>query len=54
MASYSTRLEMERFSGTIFELWKFKMEDMLVDRDMWKLVSGVKFETCRFHISYTV
>jgi len=41
MASTS-KIEMEMFLGTNFELWKLKMEDVLVDRDLWARVSGSK------------
>jgi hypothetical protein len=34
MAS-SLRMEMKKFNGKIFELWKLKMEYLLVDRDQW-------------------
>jgi hypothetical protein len=34
MASNST-MEIEKFNGKRFELWKLKMEDLLVDRDQW-------------------
>ena len=34
MASTS-KMEIEKFNGKSFELWKFKMEDMLVDIDQW-------------------
>jgi hypothetical protein len=34
MASNS-KMEIEKFNGKIFELWKLKMEDILVDRDQW-------------------
>jgi hypothetical protein len=27
------KMEIEKFNGKIFELWKLKMEDLLVDRD---------------------
>ena len=33
------KLEVEKFNGTNFELWKLKMEDMLEDRDLWEVVS---------------
>jgi hypothetical protein len=29
------RMEIEKFNGKIFELWKLKMEYLLVDRDQW-------------------
>jgi hypothetical protein len=34
MAS-NLKMEIEKFNGKIFELWKLKMEDLLVDRDQW-------------------
>ena len=33
---------MEKFNGTNFELWKLKMEDLLVDRDLCVAISGTK------------
>jgi hypothetical protein len=38
----TSRLEMEKFNGTNFELWKLKMEDLLIDQDLWVVVSGTK------------
>ena len=38
MASTS-KIEIEKFNGQNFELWKLKMEDLLVDRDQWIVVS---------------
>ena len=32
MTSYS-RIEIEKFNGKNFELWKLKMEDLLVDKE---------------------
>jgi len=29
------KIEIEKFNGQSFELWKLKMEDMLVDKDKW-------------------
>jgi hypothetical protein len=34
MASNSI-IEIERFNGQNFELWKIEMEDLLVDREKW-------------------
>jgi hypothetical protein len=34
MAS-NLKIEIEKFNGKRFELWKIKMEDLLVDRDQW-------------------
>jgi hypothetical protein len=28
----SLKMEIEKFNGKIFELWKLKMEDLLVDK----------------------
>ena len=37
MAS-SSRVEIEKFNGQNFELWKLKMEDLLVDKEQWATV----------------
>ena len=29
------KMEIEKFNGKSFELWKLKMEDLLVDKDQW-------------------
>jgi hypothetical protein len=34
MAS-SSKMEIEKLNGKSFDLWKLKMEDLLVDRDQW-------------------
>jgi hypothetical protein len=34
MAS-SSRIEIEKFNGKNFELWKIKMEDLLIDKEQW-------------------
>eukprot|EP00253_Pinus_taeda_P015060 PITA_15060 len=31
----SGKIEIEKFNGHSFELWKLKMEDLLVDKDQW-------------------
>jgi hypothetical protein len=31
----NSKMEIEKFYGKSFELWKLKMEDLLVDRDQW-------------------
>jgi hypothetical protein len=31
-------MEIEKFNGQIFELWKLKMEYLLVGRDQWIMV----------------
>ena len=35
----SGKIEFEKFNGHIFELWKLKMEDLLVDKDQWIVVA---------------
>jgi hypothetical protein len=37
MAS-SSKMEIKKFNGKSFELWKLKMEDLLVERDQWIVV----------------
>jgi hypothetical protein len=34
MAS-SFRIEIEKFKGKNFEIWKLKMEDLLIDKEQW-------------------
>ena len=37
------KIEIKKFNGQSFELWKIKMEDLLVDKDQWIAVdSGTK------------
>eukprot|EP00253_Pinus_taeda_P028964 PITA_28964 len=31
----SGKIEIKKFNGQIFELWKLKMDDLLVDKDQW-------------------
>ena len=31
----SGKIEIEKFNSQSFELWKFKMEDLLMDKDQW-------------------
>jgi hypothetical protein len=31
----SSRIEIEKFNGKNFELWKLKMEELLVDKEQW-------------------
>jgi hypothetical protein len=38
MAS-SSKMEIEKFNGKSFELWKVNMEDLSVDRDRWIMVN---------------
>lgn len=42
MASTSGRVDIEKFNGNSYELWKLSMEDLLVDRDLWVALSGSK------------
>jgi hypothetical protein len=37
MAS-SSKIEIDKFNGKIFEIWKLKMEDILVDKEHWVIV----------------
>ena len=32
----------EKFNGENFSLWKFKMEMILVEKDLWEIVEGTK------------
>jgi hypothetical protein len=34
----NSKMEIEKFNGKFFELWKLKMEDLLVERDQWIMV----------------
>ena len=34
----SGKIEIKKFNGQSFELWKLKMEDLLVDKDRWIVV----------------
>ena len=43
MASILGRIDVENFYGTNFELWKLKMEDLLIDQDLWDAVDENKF-----------
>ena len=45
MAS-SSRIEIEKFNGHNFELWKLKMEDLLVDKEQWAVVDPGTKPTC--------
>ena len=31
----SSRINIEKFNGQKFELWKLKMEDILLDKEQW-------------------
>jgi hypothetical protein len=34
----NSKMEIEKFNGQSFELWKLKMEDLLVEKDQWIMV----------------
>jgi hypothetical protein len=34
----SSKMEIKKFNAKFFELWKLKMENLLVDRDQWIIV----------------
>ena len=34
----SSRVEIDKFNGNNFEMWKIKMEDLLVDKEQWVVV----------------
>ena len=43
-----TAARINKFSGTNFHVWKFKMQMVLEERDLWDVVSGeVKLEYCK-------
>ena len=42
-----TTARINKFAGTNFHTWKFKMQMVLEERDLWDVVSGeVKLEHC--------
>ena len=41
----SGKIEIEKFNGHIFKLWKLKMEDLLVDKDHWIAVESSTKQT---------
>jgi gag-polypeptide of LTR copia-type/Domain of unknown function (DUF4219)/Zinc knuckle len=44
----STPARINKFDGTNFHTWKFKMQMVLEERDVWEVVSGeVKLEQCQ-------
>ena len=44
----STPARINKFDGTNFHVWKFKMQMVLEERDVWEVVSGeVKLEHCQ-------
>ena len=42
MASMSGRIDVEKFFGTNFEMWKLKMEDLLIDQDLMDAIDEDK------------
>ena len=42
MASMSGRIDVKKFSGTNFEMWKLKMADLLIDWDLWDVIDENK------------
>jgi hypothetical protein len=42
----SSRIEIEKLNGKNFELWKLKMEDLLVDKEQWIAVDLGTRPTC--------
>jgi hypothetical protein len=49
MASSSGIIELDKYFGNNFEMWKLKMEDLLIDRDLW----GVVDENLQIPIDHT-
>ena len=45
MTHISGKIDVEKFSSTNFEMWKLKMEDLLVDQDLWDAVDENKFRS---------
>ena len=46
METFAT-IQINKFDGTNFHPWKFKMQMVLEKSDLWKIVSGeVKLEHC--------
>jgi hypothetical protein len=38
----SSIIEIEKFNGQSFDLWKIKLEDLIVDREQWIVVGSWK------------
>ncbi|XP_059064364.1 phosphoenolpyruvate carboxykinase (ATP) 1-like [Cryptomeria japonica] len=45
MASTSGHIDMEKFNTSSFKLWKLKMEDLLVNQDLWIVVIATAMPT---------
>ena len=42
MTSILGRIDVENFSSINFEMWKLKMEDLLIDWDLWDVIDENK------------
>ena len=42
MTIMSRKIDVENFSSTNFEMWKMKMEDLSIDRDLWDAIDENK------------
>ncbi|KAJ0097249.1 hypothetical protein Patl1_28254 [Pistacia atlantica] len=42
MSISQAHLEVEKFNGHNFELWKLNMEGLLIDRDLWHVIEDPK------------
>ncbi|KAF1328946.1 Gag-pol polyprotein, partial [Globisporangium splendens] len=52
---YASTARINKFDGTNFHAWKFKMQMVLEERDLWEVVSGeVKFEHCATELDQAV
>ena len=50
----TTAARINKFAGTNFHTWKFKMQMVLEERDLWEVVSGeIKFEHCMTSLDQT-
>jgi hypothetical protein len=47
----SSRIEIDKFNGKKFELWKLNMEDLLVDKEKW-IVVDPRYTTTYWYIVY--
>ena len=44
----SRRIDVEKFYGINFEMWKLKMEDLLIDQDLWDVIDEDKLRPSNF------
>ena len=42
MVNISRRIDVMKFFGTNFEMWKLKIEDLFIDRDLWNEIDENK------------